>query len=81
MVDQSALMEELRRAVLDDVPLEDIVKSLRKHRQRGVSQNEMYAVLETLRAEMPDEARQDRVTEVADFVAGFCSQQMRVWNE
>jgi hypothetical protein len=27
-----------------------------------------------------DEATDDRILEVADFVAGFCSSQMKVWD-
>ena len=28
----------------------------------------------------PDEATDDRILEVADFVAGFCSSHMRIWD-
>jgi hypothetical protein len=34
-----------------------------------------------LRNTAADEAEDDRILEVADFVAGFCSPHMRVWDE
>jgi hypothetical protein len=36
-------------------------------------------ILEAFRVESPDEAVEDRILEVMDVVAGFCSPRLRVW--
>jgi hypothetical protein len=41
---------------------------------------EIYAWLESLRENAPNEPSEDRNLEVADFVAGFCSAHMRIWD-
>jgi len=53
---------------------------LRRYREQGVSQDEVYSFLEALHQSAPDEATDDRILEVADFVAGFCSAHMEVWD-
>ncbi len=70
---------KLEAAIRSDTPLADIVALLRQAKERGASQQEVYAFLEGLHQSAPDEATDDRILEVADFVAGFCSPQMRVW--
>jgi hypothetical protein len=71
---------ELERAIRSDLPLEEIVALLRRYKKEGVSQREVYSVLENMRAQAPDEATDDRILEVSDFVAGFCSTHMKVWD-
>ncbi len=60
--------------------LEEIVALLRRHKEQGVSQGEVYSFLEALHQAAPDEATDDRILEVADFVAGFCSPHVKVWD-
>jgi anthranilate phosphoribosyltransferase len=74
------LRKELESAITPDVPLEEIVGLLRQYRARGVTQQEVYSFLEALRATAPDDATGDRILEVADFVRGFCSPHMRIWD-
>jgi hypothetical protein len=61
--------------------LEDIVALLRGYKARGVTRDEVYSFLEALHSTATDEATDDRILEVADFVAGFCSPHTRVWEE
>jgi len=75
------LKQELEAAIKSDVSLNNIVALLRRYKERGVSQDEVYAFLDSLHQAAPDEATDDRILEVADFVAGFCSRHMKVWEE
>ena len=75
------LKRRLESAILSGAPLEDIVSLLRGYRSHGVSQGEVYSFLEALRDRGSDRAAEDRILEVADFVAGFCSPHMRIWDE
>jgi hypothetical protein len=74
------LQQELQRAIWSNKSLEEIVTLLRAYKQQGVRQDEVYSFLETLRKTAPNEAVEDRILEVADFVAGFCSPHMKVWD-
>ena len=71
---------DLEAAIRSDTPLVEIVALLRGYRSRGVSRDDVYAHLESLRETATDEATEDRILEVADFVAGFCSPHMAVWD-
>jgi hypothetical protein len=74
------LRRELENAIQSAIPLEEIVALLRRHKQRGATRDDVYAFLTSLRDSAGDEATQDRIVEVADFVAGFCSPHMRIWD-
>lgn len=57
-----------------------IYESLKKHRDSGMTKDEMYSVLESLRAEMRstgDEAKEDKLMEFMDLIVGYCNNQ---WN-
>ena len=71
---------ELRAAIQSETPLEEIVALLREYRDQGVTQGEVYALLEAWHQAAPDEKTDDRILEVADFVAGFCPAHMKVWD-
>jgi hypothetical protein len=74
------LENELEAAVKSDLPLGEIVALLRRYREQGIGQAEVYAFLECLHQAACDEATDDRILEVADFVAGFCSPHMKIWD-
>lgn len=76
----SELRRELEGAIRSARPLEDIVALLRRYKAQGVNRDEVYSFLESLRDRASDEAEEDRILEVADFVAGFCSPHMRIWD-
>jgi len=71
---------ELEAAIRSDMPLSGIVSLLREYKKEGVGREDAYSFLEKLRAQISDEALDDRILEVADFVAGFCSAHMKVWD-
>jgi hypothetical protein len=72
--------QELETAIRSDMPLGEIVALLRRYREQGIPQEEVYSALEALHQSTSDEALDDRILEVADFVAGFCSPHMRIWD-
>lgn len=71
---------ELEAAIKSDLPLADVVSLLRRFKDQGIAQGDVYAILERWHLAAPNEAADDRILEVADFVAGFCSPQMRIWD-
>ena len=71
---------ELESAVKSDVPMADVVALLRQYKDRGVSQLEAYAVMERLHLSATEDVVDDRILEVADFVAGFCAPHMKIWD-
>jgi hypothetical protein len=74
------MQRELQAAITTNQPLADIVTMLRRYKERGVTQDAVYSFLEALHKAAPDEATDDRILEVADFVAGFCAPHMKVWD-
>ena len=72
--------KELETAVKSATPLGEIVVLLRNFKNQGVPQAEVYAYLERLHRAAPDEATDDRILEIADFVAGFCAPHMKIWD-
>jgi hypothetical protein len=74
------LEHELEAALKSERSLDEIVAMLRQYRAQGVTQGEVYSFLEALHQAAPDEATDDRILEVADFVAGFCASHMKVWD-
>ena len=60
----------LEAVVRSGAALEEVWRLLRRYKAQGVTRDEVYSVLDVLRAAAPDEATDDRILEVADFVAG-----------
>lgn len=73
------LQRELEAAIRSDLPLTEVVALLRRHKDQGVTQTQVYTFLEEWHRTAPDEETDDRILEVADFVAGFCAPHMKVW--
>jgi len=74
------MQAELAAAIKSDKTLHDIVALLRRYKQQGVTQDDVYTFLRELRHATPDDTMDDRILEVADFVAGFCASHMKVWD-
>jgi hypothetical protein len=72
--------QELEAAIKSEKPLTEIVALLRRYKELGVLQSEVYAFLEAWHQAAPDEATADRILDVADCVVGFCSSHMRIWD-
>jgi hypothetical protein len=72
--------QELEAAIRSDMPLDEVVSLLRRYRAQGIPQGDVYSALEFLHRSTADEDLDDRILEVADFVAGFCSPHLRIWD-
>jgi hypothetical protein len=73
------LQHELEAAVRSDMPLDEIVVLLRQYKEHGITQDQVYSFLEAMHHAAPNEVTDDRILEVADFVAGFCAPHMKIW--
>jgi hypothetical protein len=71
--------QQLEIAIKSDKSLAEIVALLRLYKAQGVMQADVYSFLESLHQAAPDDVTDDRILEVADFVAGFCAPQMKIW--
>jgi hypothetical protein len=75
------LLEELEGVISAQVPLRQIVSTLREYRDQGVTRHEAQSALESLRARARDETTEDRILEIMDIVSGFCPREATVWDE
>jgi len=73
------LSKQLEDAVKSDLALDEVVALLRRYKEKGVTQAEVYSFLERLHNAATNETTDDRILEIADFVAGFCSPHMKIW--
>ena len=51
---------------------------LKNYKDRGMSKDDAYNILQELRAEF-DEEGEDRILELMDYVIGFCAPSMRLY--
>ena len=75
------VQRELEVAFAAASPLEQIWEKLRHFKEQGIVKQEVIKVLEGLRQEAADEAVEDRILEVMDYVYGFCSPSLTIWPE
>lgn len=71
---------ELNELITGDQPLRRVASRLREFRDRGLTRIEARQIFEALRGRAADEAQEDRILEVLDIVAGFCSPELTVWD-
>jgi hypothetical protein len=75
------LLEELEGVISAQVPLRQIVSTLREYRDQGVTRLEVQSALESLRGRAGDEATEDRILEIMDIVSGFGPREATVWED
>ena len=75
------LKRDLETAVLSPMSLEQVAAMLRHYKAIGVTRDEVYTFLNSMRKKIHDEALEDRILEISDFVAGFCSSHMKIWDQ
>jgi hypothetical protein len=71
---------DLAEAIESGKALENLVEVLRDFKNQGIAQADVYRFLRTLQITCTNESIADRIAEVADFVVGFCSPTMKVWD-
>ena len=74
------LKTKLRTGVENELSLAELLEILREFKREGGSQSEALETLEVLRSQSTDENSEDVLLELMDFVTGFCSPHMSLWN-
>ena len=75
------LEDEIKEALKKQAPLQMLRKIMWQYKQNGGTQHAAYGTLEKIRGEQMEEPDEDRILELMDFVAGFCAQDQRIWDE
>ena len=65
--------------VVGDASLEDLLAEMRELRDLGISSKQVLSLLEELRLDCPASPREDRILDVMDYAAGFCSVENTIW--
>ena len=73
------LKVDLELAFSEDLPLIKLIHILREFKNGGGKQADVVNILDALRVESNNEM-EVVILELMDFVTGFCSPHMRIWD-
>jgi hypothetical protein len=76
-----SLEDQIKRALQKQASLQMLREIVCQYKQNGGIQQEAYETLEKIRREQMEEPDEDRILELMDFVAGFCAQDQKIWDE
>jgi len=76
-----SLEDQIKRSLQKQESLQMLREILCQYKQHGGTQQAAYETLEKIRCEQMKEPDEDRVLELMDFVAGFCAQDQKIWDE
>lgn len=82
-MDADEIKEIIRTLNNNESHDDTIYESLVKFKELGLSQDSMYAILDSLREEMRnkgEEAKEDKVMEFMDLVTGFCNPKWKIYD-
>ena len=72
---------EIKGALQKQASLQMFREIVCQYKKNGGTQRAAYVTLEKIRGEQITEPDEDRILELMDFVAGFCAQDQRIWDE
>jgi citrate synthase len=72
---------EIKIALKKRISLQMLRELVCQYKQNGGTQQGAYEILEKIRREQMEEPGEDRILELMDFVAGFCAQDQKIWDE
>ena len=72
---------EIKVALQKQASLQMLRELVCQYKQHGGTQQAAYETLEKIRREQMKGPDEDRVLELMDFVAGFCAQDQKIWDE
>lgn len=75
------LGDAIKEALEKKASLQMLREIVWQYKQHGGTQQVAYVTLEKIRQEQTEEPDEDRILELMDFVAGFCTQEQRIWDE
>jgi hypothetical protein len=76
-----SLEDQIKRALQKQESLQMLREIVCQYKQNGGTQQAAYETLEKIRREQKEGSDEDRVLELMDFVAGFCAQDQKIWDE
>jgi hypothetical protein len=76
---EPAFAAAIRAAFARKASPDELYAIVVEHKGRGLTQPAAYTALEQLRREAPDEATEDPIIDLMDYVVGWCSPQARIW--
>ena len=76
-----SLEDQIKRALQKQASLQMLRELVCQYKQAGGTQQAAYETLEKIRRERMEESDEDRILELMDFVAGFCAQDQKIWDE
>lgn len=74
------LKGRLKALISTELALVSAVQELQKIKGAGFEQEAVRNTLEDLRSESKSEAEEYRILDLLDFVTGFCSPPLRIWD-
>ena len=74
------LKQELQLALMQSLPLHEIVTKLQDFKAEGGAQAEALQLLEEIRKTALKDGQEDKLLEAMDYVVGFCSSDKAIWN-
>ena len=72
---------EIKIALKKQESLQMLREIVCQYKQSGGTQQAAYETLEKIRHGQMEEPDEDRILELMDFVAGFCAQDQKIWDE
>ena len=75
------LESAIKGALKKQVSLPMLREIVCQYKHSGGTQQAAYVTLEKIRHKQIEEPDEDRILELMDFVAGFCAQDQRIWDE
>jgi len=72
---------EIKGALKKQASLQMLREIVCQYKRNRGPQQAAYVTLEKIRHEQMEEPDEDRILELMDFVAGFCAQDQRIWDE
>ena len=76
-----SLEDHIKRALQKQASLQMLREIVCQYKQSGGTQQAAYETLEKIRRGQMEGPDEDRVLELMDFVAGFCAQDQKIWDE
>jgi hypothetical protein len=76
-----SLEDQIKRALQKQASLQMLREIVCQYKRSGGTQQAAYETLEKIRRGQMEEPDEDRILELMDFVAGFCSQDQKIWDE
>lgn len=76
---ENALLQNIKYQLQKKVDLLELRQAVVNFRDSGGTQAGAYNILLAYSEELSDESQLDRLHEILDFVTGFCSTHMKIW--